>query len=203
MPPEPRLCGRLCEITGIPWGGGGWGALGGGWPLPATVLHPSPSFPEPQSSTRLPHPPNSWQQPWPGQPHSASPTTSQAGRQGAANRSSPGGLGWRARPAPLPGFRRLLPRLLASRPSTAGPVPSTGQRGSSAVPPGTAAQALPQGPPSPPTPLQGHLGPSLPETSTLMMASRGRLLSRARLSLSSPVEPLSRTRLSSFPRSKL
>lgn len=60
-----------------------------------------------------------------------------------------------------------------------------------------------KGHPPPPTPLQGHLGPSLPETSTLMMASRGRLLSRARLSLSSPVEPLSRTRLSSFPRSKL
>lgn len=41
------------------------------------------------------------------------------------------------------------------------------------------------------------------DTSTLMMASRGRLLSSARLSFSSPVEALSRTRLSSFPRSKL
>lgn len=175
--------------------------------LPSPLLSPSSPLLSPSSgafkaSTRpffFFH--NSWQ-PEPGQPHNASPTTSQSGRQGAANQSSP------AQPGAAGGacascqdswgfFSGQVPDLTTSE-------LSTGWRAGSPAPLGrpttsSGFQDLPKGL----FPPQHHWASSLPDTSTLMMASRGRLLSSARLSLSSPVEALSRTRLSSFPRSKL
>lgn len=101
----------------------------------------------------------------------------------------------------LPGFPGLLPKLVLA-PSPSGL--TTGREvGHQLLLDGSLPPMAGHLPPQGLLPPQRHLGPSLPDTSTLMMASRGRLLSSARLSLSSPVEALSRTRLSSFPRSKL